>query len=132
MEFLTAQTYAFAEKYCTGSFPSNTSSPSPVISENLCTVNDLIRLAYQALHFVVLFLTPAFVVFAMGYGAVLISLYGTNPSNLKKGQEVIYNAVWGLLIVWGAWTIVNTFFVVLGIRLPCGASWYSISTTCLN
>lgn len=132
MNWLTAQTYSFAAKYCTGAFPSNTSSPSPVISENLCTVNDLIRLAYRALHFVVIFLTPAFVVFAMGYGAILIALYGVNPGNLKKGQEVIYNAVIGLLIVWGAWTIVNTFFYVLGVQLPCGANWYSISVTCPN
>jgi len=95
-------------------------------------VNDLIRLVYKALHFVIMFLTPAIVVFALGYGAVLIVLYGVNPSNLKKGQETIYNAIWGLLIVWGAWIIVNTAFYVLGVRLPCGASWYSISVTCPN
>jgi hypothetical protein len=130
MDSLLAQTYSFAQKYCHGSFPSTLSSGSPVVQEPLCTVNDLIGLAYQAIHFVVMILTPAAVVFAATYGAILITLYGVNPGYLKQGQDVIRNAVIGLVIVWSAWAIVNTFFWVLGAELPCNANWYTIAVTC--
>ncbi len=124
--WLLAQANSFATQYCTGTFPT-TMSGRPAVSETLCTAQDLINLSYSALRFVIMVFTPAVVVFTMLYGAILVTLYGLNPSNLAKGKKIILNAFVGLAIVWGAWAIVNTFFYVFGITLPCNANWYEIT-----
>ncbi len=126
--WLLAQAGSFADKWCSGSFPVTRDTLEPVVTEKLCTVADLISLGYVALRFTVMALAPAIVVFSMLYGAVLVTLYGVNPNLLKRGQDIIYSAFWGLVIVWGAWTILNTVFYTLGITLPCSGSWYSITT----
>ena len=127
MNWLLAQASSFAEEYCTGSFPT-TLSGRPAVAEKLCTVGDLINLSYRALHFAVMVFAPAVVAIMAVYGAILVTLYGMNPSNLQKGKKIIFDAVIGLIIVWSAWTIVNTFFYILGVTLPCGGAWYTIST----
>ena len=99
-------------------------------SESVCTLQDLLDLGYRVIHFAIFILTPAVVIFACIYGSFLIMTYGTNASNLKKGQEVIQNALIGLVIVWSAWIIVNTFFYLFNITLPCGATWHTISPAC--
>ncbi len=127
--WLLAQAGTFAEKWgCTGSFPKSRTTLEPMLSEKLCTVADLISLGYVALRFTVLALAPAIVVFSMLYGAILVTLYGANPNFLKQGKDIIYNAFWGLVIVWGAWTILNTAFYTLNIKLPCNGVWYTITT----
>ena len=126
MSTLLAQAASFAQEYCTGKFPNTLSGQK--MTENLCTVGDLIGLFYRALHFTVMILTPAIVGFAMVCGAILVTLYGVNANYLKTGKQIIFDAFVGLVIVWGAWTIVNTAFYVLDIHLPCGAEWYTIKT----
>ncbi len=127
-DWLLAQANSFADQWCHGKFPVNSGTVQPVITENLCTIADLIALVYVALRFTVIALAPAIVVFSMLYGASLIILYGANANFLKQGKDIIYNAFWGLVIVWGAWTILNTAFYTLGINVPCNGVWYTIRT----
>lgn len=99
-------------------------------NESICTFQDLLDLGYRVIHFTIFILTPAIVIFACVYGSILVILYGQNPDNLKKGKEVITSALIGLVIVWSAWIIVNTFFYLFDITLPCNAVWYTISPVC--
>ncbi len=98
--------------------------------ESICTFQDLLDLGYRVLHFAIFVMAPSVVVIACVYGAFLVMTYGTNASNLKKGREIISSALIGLVIVWSAWIIVNTFFYLFGITLPCGATWHAISPVC--
>lgn len=98
--------------------------------ESVCTFQDLLDLGYRIIHFALFVLSPAVVVFACVYGSFLIMTYGTNPNNLKRGQDIITSALIGLAITWGAWIIVNTFFYLFGITLPCGATWHTITPVC--
>ena len=95
--------------------------------ESICTLQDFLDLLYRLLHLSITVLAPLVVVAACVYGSFLVILYGQDPKNLQKGKAVITNAVVGLLIVWGAWAIINTFFYIFEIQLPCGAVWYSIT-----
>lgn len=110
-----------ASKNCTGRF-------STMSGEPLCTFQDLIDFIYRIVHFAVVVLAPLAVVVVIVYGAFLIMVSGPNPSLLIKGKAAIGDAVLGLLIVWGAWAIVNTMFYLFGFALPCGAAWYEIKT----
>lgn len=96
-------------------------------NESICTVQDFLDLLYRVLHLSITVLAPLIVVFACVYGSFLVILYGQDPKNLQKGKTVITNAVIGLVIVWSAWAIINTFFAIFNITLPCGAVWYSIT-----
>jgi hypothetical protein len=98
--------------------------------ESICTFGDFLDLLYRILHLSITVLAPLTVVAACMYGSFLVILYGQDPKNLQKGKAVITNAVVGLLIVWGAWAALNTFFYVFNITLPCGAVWYSITPSC--
>lgn len=110
-----------ASKNCTGNF-------SAMPGEPLCTFQDFIAFIYRVVHFAVIILAPLAVAVAIAYGSFLIMLYGANPSFRVKGTNAIYDAVLGLLIIWGAWAIVNTVFYLFGFALPCGAAWYEIKT----
>lgn len=98
--------------------------------ESICTFQDLLDLGYRVLHFAIFVMAPSVVVFACVYGAFLVMTYGTNANNLKKGKDIIGSALIGLVVVWSAWIIVNTFFYLFGITLPCGATWHTISPVC--
>lgn len=110
-----------ASKNCTGTF-------STMPGEPLCTFQDFINFMYRVVHFAVVVLAPLAVAVAIAYGSFLIMLYGANPDFYAKGKSAMYDAVLGLLIVWGAWAIVNTVFYLFGFSLPCGAAWYEIKT----
>jgi len=83
------------------STPKNESSP--------CTACDLLVLLQNVLHFA---LTMAFlivVIFAI-YGGFRWIFSGGNEANIKAGQQIITNAIIGLVIILCAWLIVNTVF----------------------
>lgn len=102
-----------------------------IAGEPLCTLQDLINIIYIVLHFAVAKLVPFLVVAAIVWGAFIIMTAGSNPNRLTEGRGVMGNAIVGLVIVWGAWAIINTVFYLFGIQLPCGALWYQITTvTC--
>lgn len=99
-------------------------------NESICTFQDLLDLLYRLLQFAIVVLSPLVVILACIYGSFLIMTYGQDPKNLQKGKTVITRAVIGLVITWSAWAIINTFFYIFGITLPCGAVWYAISPAC--
>lgn len=97
-------------------------------TESICTFQDLLDLGYRLIQFAILVFTPLVVVLACIYGSFLIMTWGYDPNNLKTGKDIITSALIGLAVTWGAWAIVNTFFYIFGITLPCGAVWYTISS----
>jgi Type IV secretion system pilin len=99
-------------------------------NESICTFQDLLDLGYRVLHFTIFTLAPTIVVFACVYGAFRVMTSAGNPAVLKNGKDVIGSALIGLIIVWSAWIIVNTFFYLFGITLPCNATWHTISPVC--
>ncbi len=99
-------------------------------NESICTLQDFLDLLYRILHLSITVIAPLTVVAACVYGSFLVMLYAQDPKNLQKGKAVITNAIIGLVIVWSAWAILNTFFAVFDITLPCGAVWYSITPSC--
>ena len=101
-----------------------------VAGQYMCTFGDFIAFLYRLVQFAVTTLTPIVVTGTVIYGAFLIMFYGLNPSNLVRGKAIILDAFVGLLIVWGAWAIVNTVFYLLGVHLPCGNAWYELTPTC--
>ena len=83
---------------------------TPDINESQpCTACDLLRLAQNVLKFafVIAFLI---VVGFIVYGGFRWIFSGGKEQNIKAGQQIITNAIIGLVIILAAWIIVNTIF----------------------
>lgn len=91
--------------------------------ENFC---DLIHTAQHVIYFglsILLFaLAPAFI----AYGGFMILISGGSTERLEQGKKTLRAAVIGLLIGLGAFLIVNSFIVLLGITLGVNIGWSSI------
>lgn len=120
MDYLLAKAQSIFGYTCTGG-----AEGKMIAGEPLCTLQDLINILYIVLHFVVVALLPFLVVAAIVWGAFRIMTSGGNPIRLKEGRGIILNAVVGLIIVWGAFAMINVAFSLFTIQLPC--PWYQIT-----
>jgi len=62
------------------------------------------------------------------YGAVVIMIAGGSTEQVQKGRQIITSAVWGVIIVLGAWILINTILTQftagnIGEKLK---NWYEI------
>ncbi len=48
-------------------------------------------------------------------GGAMIIFSGASPSLFKKGKDTITWAIVGLVVIFGAWLFVNTFFLMIGV-----------------
>lgn len=104
MDYL-AQLFKFQ---CTGYLQTDTGP--------LCTIADLFQFIRQLLNVAMLGLAPAIFIIVVAYGAYLIIL-SRGTEQVKQGRQVIWKAFLGLLVVLGAWVIVNTIFSLLGVNM---------------
>jgi hypothetical protein len=96
---------------------------------NPCKFCHLFVLFNNIINFILFCLVPpvAALMMVMGGGYVLIA--GENLSNVEKGKSIIKAVVIGLLIVFGAWIIINAFFFVIGVSSWTGLEkgWFQIN-----
>lgn len=97
-------------------------------SADPCTLADFFGMLYVVLRFVMITLAPLAVALAVMVGAFYLITSADNPARVQQGKTIIWNAVVGLGVVLGAWVIINTIFMLLGVTLPCGANWYQITS----
>lgn len=85
-------------------------SETPNIDESLpCTVCDLLVLAQNVLKFafeIAFLIVVGFIV----YGGFRWIFSLGKEENIKAGQQIITNAIIGIVIILSAWIIVNTVF----------------------
>ncbi|MFC1629736.1 pilin [Patescibacteria group bacterium] len=62
-------------------------------------------------------------------GGVMFFFGGQNPSTLTKARSILTATVWGLVIIFSAWIIVNTVFTFIGVADWTGlkTGWFSIN-----
>lgn len=85
-----------------------TANPTP------CTLCDLFTLAKNITTFLSLTIAPALAVLAFAMAGFKILTSGGSPGARQEGIKIIRNTIIGLLIVFGAWIIINElllFFV---------------------
>ncbi|MBI3685500.1 hypothetical protein HY250_03795 [Candidatus Azambacteria bacterium] len=75
--------------------------------EEPCTLCHIFVLAQNILHFLMWTAAPVLAALAFAVGGFKILISGANPGLRQDGFKIIKNTLWGLLIVFGAWIIVN-------------------------
>jgi len=83
----------------------------------------------KILDFVFLRLVPAIAVLMLLIGGIMFFFAGGNPQTLSQAKSVITATVMGLVIIFAAWLIVNTFFGMIGVASWTGlqGGWFSIN-----
>lgn len=81
-----------------------------------CTLCHFFVLLDRILNFIFLTLVPAIAVLMFVIGGIWFFFAGQNPQSLSKAKSIITAALFGLLIIFAAWLIINTFFVIIGVK----------------
>jgi len=72
-----------------------------------CTLCDLFKLGNKVTNFLTLTIAPALAVLAFALAGFKILTSGGSPGARQEGIKIIRNTIIGLLIVFGAWIIIN-------------------------
>jgi len=91
-----------------------------VAGEPFCSLTDLLVFARQLIN-LIFYLAPLLAGLVIIWGAFLI-ITSRGTEQLNQGRNVVFKGLLGLVIVFGAWAIVNTVFQLLGVNCP----WYQL------
>lgn len=75
---------------------------------NPCKICHLFELVSIIVNFITYNIAAPLATIMLIYGGVMLIISGGSEDRKKKGLNAIWAAVWGLVIVFGAWLIVNT------------------------
>lgn len=100
------------------------------VNNNACTslcdlVNTTINLIYFGISFALFIITP--ILFA--WGGIKFMISQGDPNGISEAKKILTGTLVGLLIVLGAWLIVNTIISFLGIINVGGFSLKSCSVS---
>jgi len=76
-----------------------------------CGLCDLFRLAQNIINFLMWYIAPALAIFVIAWGGFNILVSGGNPAKKQAGIKAMVTAITGLLIVFGAWIVINEFLL---------------------
>jgi len=98
-----------------------------------CTLCHLFQMFKNIVDFVLFSIVPPVAVLMLVIGGFMFFFAGGNPGNLSRAKSIITSVVIGLIIVYTAWLIVNTFFAVIGVADWTGlrGGWFKIECTFL-
>lgn len=81
----------------------------------------------RIVDFVMLTLVPPLAALMLVISGVMFFTAGGDPNSLGKARSVLTSVALGLVIVYGSWLIINSFFVVIGVSEWTGLEkgWFS-------
>ncbi len=88
--------------------PCGTTLTGPMASNRACTVCDFFVLIKNIVDFLTEYVAMPIAVIILIYGGVTLITAGGSEEKIKKGKNALWQAVWGLLIVFAAWLIIDT------------------------
>ena len=92
-----------------------------------CEFCDLFVMTSGILGWIFKFIVPTVAALMFIVGGLLFLFAGAKAEMFNKAKSIITAAVIGLLIIFGAWVIVNTVFSKIGVvGMPSDWRWYDI------
>jgi len=96
-----------------------------------CTLCDFFQLFKNIIDFLLLppaGIVPIIATLMLVIGGIMFFFAGGSPDSLQKAKRLITSVVIGLIIVYGAWIFINTFFMLIGVADWTGLTegWWSI------
>lgn len=85
--------------------------PTSCATGKPCSFCELYSLAVSIINFLIKLAVPLAILF-ISWGGIQV-LTASGPGSVSKGWDTIKNALIGIVLVFGAWLIVNTFITFL-------------------
>ncbi|MCX6731510.1 MAG: hypothetical protein NTX55_00795 [Candidatus Parcubacteria bacterium] len=99
-----------------------------------CTVCDLFVLVKKVVDFLTEAVAMPVAVIILIYGGIMMLTSGGSEDKIRKGKSAVWGAVWGLVIVFAAWLIIDTIIKWLGTGgqgvIQNWGPWNSIPSGC--
>ena len=67
------------------------------------------------LDFIITTIVPIIAVLMIVIGGIMFFAAAGNPASLASAKKLLTSVIIGLVIIYGAWILVNTFFLVIGV-----------------
>ena len=80
-----------------------------------CQLCDFLVLFKNLVDFFLFTIVPPLAALFLVIGGVMFFIAGANPSFLQTAKKLLTSVAIGLLVTYGAWVIVNTFFMLIGV-----------------
>ena len=94
---------------------------------NPCGVCHIFLLIKNIVDIVLFPFVPIVATLLAVIGGFYIMLGGTNPQSLNRGKAILISTAVGIIIIYGAWAIVNTVLAFLGVAEFTGLNeWWVI------
>ena len=97
--------------------------------DNPCQLCDLFVLFSNIVNFFLIRIIPALAVLMIAIGGFFYIFSRADPEMLSRSKSIFTSVVYGLLIIYGAWVIVNLFFQVIGVTDWTGLKngWWKVN-----
>jgi hypothetical protein len=89
----------------------------------MCQFSDIFILVNNILVYVMTCLAPIVSAIMLIFGGFYYMIAGVNPGKLEEGKKIITAAIVGLVIIFVAWILLNTFLTSMGV-----AEWTGLNT----
>jgi len=94
-----------------------------------CTLCHLFLMFQGIVNFFLFNIVPIVAVLMLVIGGFLFFFASGSPAALSRAKSTITSAVIGLIIIYTAWLIINTFFVIIGVEswTNLAGGWFTIT-----
>ncbi len=100
--------------------------------EERCQPCDIFSLIDRILDFVMFAIVPAIAVLMVVVGGIYFLFSQGNPANIQRGRDILKSVVFGLIIVYASWLVINLFFVAIGVQTWTGLGGGVFSIPCAS
>lgn len=93
-----------------------------------CKLIDIFKVFKNILEFVWFSIIPPIAILMLIIGGIMFITSSGNPDALKKSKALLTSIVIGLIIIYGAWLVINLFFTIIGVESWTGLKdgWFQI------
>ncbi|KPJ56749.1 hypothetical protein AMJ49_04040 [Parcubacteria bacterium DG_74_2] len=93
-----------------------------------CTLCHFFVMFDNIIDFFMFNLVPVIAVLMLVFGGFIFLISGESPRNVEWGRSIITSTIKGLVIIFAAWLIVNTFFVLIKVSdwTDLKSGWFQV------
>ena len=94
-------------------------TPGPIVQcgntgQPACTIDAFLKMIGRVYNFIVWNIATPLAVLAVLIAGIMILISAGNPKLLQIGKDILKVAVWGLVLVFSAYLIINTILGAIG------------------
>jgi hypothetical protein len=98
----------------------------PGTAKPTCQLCDLFVMFQKIVNFIIFDIVPPLAALMVAIGGFMWIFAMGEAAKIDQSKKLFMGVGWGLIIIYGAWVIINTFFWVIGATVWEGGKWWVI------